>query len=222
LAHTAYSPGVEQSLRQRLQAVGLNHDAITIVVKVGKRTDLPVTLGDQWAIRWDGQILMDLVNLSPADRQHTLARQVDDFLQDPLNREQRAQHAATQTSDPDLRVTGELAVELLDVLAAFGRDVNIPTTSLFTGKVKYATLTDLDLVTTKAIIEVSTQNSASGKVSQLAILLGREANPHGLPVFHYMPNVDPASTSAQSLRAAGSRGVYNDRVALVATIRSLP
>ena len=95
-------------------------------------------------------------------------------------------------------------------------------TSPFTGKVKYTTLTDLDVVTTKAIIEVSTQHHAAGKVAQLAILRGPEANPDGRPVFHYLPNVDPASPSAQALRAAGSAGVYNDRAVLVAAIRALP
>ena len=104
---------------------------------------------------------------------------------------------------------------------AFARDVTAATTSPFTGKVKYSTLTDLDVVTTKAIIEVSTQHNASRKVAQLAVLLGPEANPGGLPVFHYLPNVNPALASARSLRTAGSAGVYNDKAALVAAIRSL-
>jgi hypothetical protein len=212
---------VQQALRHRLQAAGLDHDAINVIVRVGKRADVPAALGDRWAARWDGQELQDLANLSPADRQHALAHHVDDFLQDPVNRLQRAQHSA-QSSDADLQAAGALAVELQDILTGFGQDVTVPATSPFTGKVKYATLTDLDVVTTKAIVEVTTQGDASGKVAQLAILLGPEANPHGRPVFHYVPNVDPASAAAQALRAAGSAGVYNDRAALVAAIRALP
>src|SRR5581483_3096131 len=115
-AHNEYSRGVEQALRQRLQAAGLDHDAINVIVKAGKRTDVPTALGDQWAARWDGQALQDLVKLSPADRQHALARHVDDFLQDPANRLLRANHAASQTRDADLRTAGELAVDLQDVL----------------------------------------------------------------------------------------------------------
>lgn len=203
-----------------MQAAGLDHDAINIIVKVGKRADLPAALADQWSAQWDGQALHELVNRSSADRQHTLARQVDEFLQDPANRLQRAQHAA-QSKNPDLQAAGELALELHDLLTGFGRDVTRLTTSPFTGKVKYSTLTDLDIVTTKAIIEVTTQSDAAGKVAQLTILMGPEANPDGRPVFHYMPNVDPASTTAQALRAAGSAGVYNDRAALVAAIRAL-
>lgn len=215
-----YSPGVVQALRQRLQAAGLDHDAVNVIVRVAKRADVPADLADRWAARWDGQPLQDLVSLSPADRQHALARHVDEFLQDPANRLRRARHAA-QSSDSDLRTAGELAVELQDVLAAFGRDVSVPTTSPFTAKVRYSTLTDLDVVTTKAIIEVTTQGDAAGKVAQLAILTGPEANPDGLPVFHYTPRLDPASAPAQALRAAGSAGVYNDVATLTAAIRAL-
>src|SRR4051794_1122271 len=123
-----YSPGVEQALRQRLQAVGLDLDATLVLVRAGKRADVPNVLGDQWARRWGGQTLQDLVTLSPAGRQHALAGQVDEFLQEPANRLSRAQHAAAQTGAADLRTAGELAVELRDVLEAFGRDVCVPTT----------------------------------------------------------------------------------------------
>jgi hypothetical protein len=217
-----YSPGVEHDLRQRLSTASRDHDAINIIVKTGNRTDVPHALGDQWAAGWDGQTLQVLVSLSPGNRQHALARHVDDFLQNPVNRLQRATYAASQTANPDLRIPGELAIEFQDVLVAFARDVKVAATSPFTGKVRYATLTDLDVVTTKAIIEVTTQHDASGKVAQLAVLKGPIANPTGLPVFHYMPNVGPASSSAQTLRAAGSAGVYNDRAALIVAIRSLP
>lgn len=121
-----------------------------------------------------------------------------------------------------MRTAAEVASDLHDVLVAFGRDVMVPTTSPFTGKVRYSTLNDLDVVTTKALIEVSTQSSASRKVPQLAVLLGPHANHHGLPVFHYMPNMNPRANSARALAAAGSAGVYNDRAVLVAAVRALP
>lgn len=213
---------MERAFRQRLQGAGLDHDAINILVKLSKRADVPASLAAQWVAHWDGPALQDLVNLAPAQRQHALAREVDAYLQDPAHCILRAQHAAGQAHDPDLRLAGELAVALQDLLTAFGREVTVPTTSPFTGKVKYAILTDLDVVTTKAIVEASTQRNAAGKVAQLAVLRGAEANPFGLPVYHYLPHVPVASPSAQALRAAGSAGVYNDRNALVALIRALP
>ena len=216
------SPAIEQLLRHRLRAVGIDHDAVSVILRAGRRADLPTALADQWAGGWDGQSLRDLALLSPADRQHTLARLVDDFLQQPAHREQRVRHAAAHPTDADLRTAGELALDLLDILTAFDRDVTVPAVSPFTGKVKYAVLTDLDVITTTAVIEVSTQHDAAGKVAQLAVLQGAEANPLSLPVFHLLPNVNPNAVPARSLRTAGSAGVYNDRAALVAAIRALP
>jgi hypothetical protein len=216
------SPGIEQLLRQRLQAAGLDQDAVTVILRTSKRADLTEALADEWANGWAGQTLLDLASLSPADRQHTLARLVDDFLQQPVHRELRVRHAAAHPTDADLRTAGQLALDLIDTLTAFDRDVTVPAVSPFTGKVKYAVLTDLDVVTTTAVIEVSTQHDAAGKVSQLALLQGAVANPLSLPIFHLLPNVNPNALPAQSLRAAGSAGVYNDRAALVAALRALP
>lgn len=216
-----YPASVAADLQQRLFAAGLDHDAVNVIVKTGNRLDVPDSLGEQWADLWRGQPLDELARLSPADQQHFLARQVEDFLQDSVHRLLRARHAATQTADPDLRTAGELAVDLHDLLEGFGNEVTVPSTSPFTGKVKYATLTDLDVLTTKAILEVSTRPNAAGKVAQLAVLLGSVANPRGLPVFHYLPHVNPVSYSARALRTAGSSGVYNDRARLVAAVRAL-
>jgi hypothetical protein len=211
----------ENNLHQQLLSAGLDRDAIGVIIRVMNRSDMPADLADTWAASWDGPQLQDLLRLSPADRQHALAHITDEFLQQVSNRLRRAIHAATQLRDADLRAAGEVAVDLQDLLASFGRDVRIPSFSPFTGKVKYLPLTDVDVETDRAIVEVSTQHDAAGKIAQMGVLLQTEANPNGLPVFHLFPNLHPASRSAQALRAAGSAGVYNDRAALVAAIRAM-
>lgn len=108
------------------------------------------------------------------------------------------------------------------MLTAFGREVTISATSRFTGKVRYSLLTDLDVVTTRAIVEVTTRHDSARKVAQLALLLGGVANPDGLAVLHFLPNVSPSSGSALALLVAGSSGVYNDCAALVAAVRAIP
>jgi hypothetical protein len=84
----------------------------------------------------------------------------------------------------------------------------------------YSSLTDIDVETTRAIIEVTTQADASGKVGQLQELLGAEANPGGKPVLHFMPNAAPGAEEA--LLANGSRGVYRDLPSLLAALNALP
>lgn len=210
----------EAALRLRLKVAGIDVDATNLILKTARRTDVPTALGGDWAASWDGKALDEFAALDQADRQHALERDVTSFLQDPVKRVARA-HCAAQSGDDDLRTAGELAVDLSDLLTAFGHDVRIPHVSAFTGKTKYRTLTDLDVATAKAIVEVTTQSSAGGKVAQLAVLLGPEANPARLPVFYYTPNLDPASVAAQSLRRAGSSGVFSDRAALVAVVRAL-
>ena len=216
-----YPPGLEADFEFHLKSSRLDLDAINAILKTGKRADVPPDLGQEWINHWDDVELFDLAILAPAQRQHTLASIYDSFLQNPIHRIRRANFAATQTADPDLRIAGELAIEMVDILIAFNREVIKPTTSPFTGKVKYAVLTDLDVVTSKAVVEVSNQPDASGKVAQLAVLLGSIANPNRLPVFHYFPNLDPASRAAKALEAGGSAGVYNDRAAIVTAIRAL-
>ncbi|MBX9628783.1 MAG: hypothetical protein K2X82_33625 [Gemmataceae bacterium] len=217
-----YPPGVEPALRARLRAAGIDIDAVNVIVRAGGRADVPPLLGDVWAVGWDGPPLAALAAESQADRQHRLAREVDAFPQDPLNRLTRARHAATQTADADLWLAGELAVDLADLLAAFQRDVLEPITSPFTGKLLYRRDTDIDVATAAVVIEVSTRTGASRKVTQLAKLLGPLANPAGLPVLHYMPNLVPGGGPARALLAAGSAGVYTDRAAVAAVVRALP
>ncbi|MGL4549781.1 MAG: hypothetical protein ACRC33_01230 [Gemmataceae bacterium] len=216
-----YPDGFERGFRTRLRQAGLDVDAVGVIVRAGKRNDVPESLGLVWAAEWGGPALGGLAALTPAERQHALARTVDDLLQRPSHLAIRVNHAARHSADLDLRTCGEVAADLQDLLVAFGRDVTLPVTSPFTGKLKYAVLTDVDVLTTRAIIEVTTQSDASGKVVQLAVLRGSAANPAGLPVCHFMPNVDPGSNAAKALRAAGSAGVYNSRAGLVAAVRGL-
>ena len=61
---------------------------------------------------------------------------------------------------------------------------------------------------------------ASGKVGQLQVLLGAEANPQGKPVLHFMPNATPGAEAA--LLSNGSRGVYRDLPSLLAGLNALP
>jgi hypothetical protein len=84
----------------------------------------------------------------------------------------------------------------------------------------YRPLTDVDVETTKGIIEVTTQSNAAGKVSQLLVLLGAEANPQKKPVLHFMPRATRGG--AMALLAHGSRGVYRDLPALLAALNALP
>ena len=51
----------------------------------------------------------------------------------------------------------------IDYVVRFNSDVLIRSQSAFTGKIKYRPLTDVDVETTKAIIEVTTQADAGGK-----------------------------------------------------------
>ncbi len=109
---------------------------------------------------------------------------------------------------------------MLGDLVAFNAEVLQRSQSTFTGKVKYGPLTDIDVETVKAIIEVTTQQSASGKVCQLQALQGALANPLGKPVFHFMPNAHAGAIAA--LIAAGSPGVFRTIADLQAAIHALP
>jgi hypothetical protein len=102
----------------------------------------------------------------------------------------------------------------------FNGEVVTRSLSSFTGKVRYRPITDIDVETTKAIIEVTSQADASGKVAQLQELLGKEANPQGKPVLHFMPKATHGAEVA--LTAGGSHGVYQDIPALLAALNALP
>src|SRR4051794_27062640 len=83
------------------------------------------------------------------------------FLDDPVNQAIRVQHAATQTGDPDLALQGRTAQAFGSGVVRFNSEVLIRGQSPTTRKVKYSSLTDIDVEVAKAIIEVTTQSSAS-------------------------------------------------------------
>jgi hypothetical protein len=211
---------VADDLRRRL-VVSLDVDAVQVILRTGGRADMPPSLGDAWAARWDGPAIAHLRPLSQGDRQDALHLLQEGFLHDPRHGLVRATFAASQAPDPDLRLAGTVALTFQDVLVAFGREIRCRAVSPRTGKVKYAVLTDIDVETTRAVIEVSTQDDAAGKVGQLTTLLGPEANPLGKAVFHYLPRVGPATRPALALGRAGSAGVFANLAALRAAVDAL-
>jgi hypothetical protein len=158
--------------------------------------------------------------LSQADRQDDIAVRVREFLGDPALTLERVNHAAAQTGDPDLRLQAQVALAVRSDLMRFNVEVLIRSLSAFTGKVRYRPITDIDVETTKAIIEVTTQVDAAGKTAQVQVLLGREANPHGKAVLHFMPHATHGAETA--LTAGGSHGVYRDIPALLGALHALP
>jgi hypothetical protein len=215
-----YSPGVELQLRQAIDAAVNDHDARNFIVRTGKRADVPEALGDVWANSWSQTELQRLAGMSQADRQDDIAARVREFLDGPAVTTARVNHAATQTGDADLQLQARVAQAVGSDLVRFNGDIRIRLHSSFTGKVRYTPITDIDVETTKAIIEVSTQADAGGKVGQLRVLLGLEANPRGKPVLHFMPNATPGAEAA--LTANGSRGVFRDLPTLIAVLNARP
>ncbi|HKI37056.1 MAG TPA: hypothetical protein VKA46_34705 [Gemmataceae bacterium] len=161
-----------------------------------------------------------MAGLSQAARQDHVAVRVRELLDDPVVTLERVNHAAAQAGDPDLRLQGQVARAVGADLVRFNAEVLTRSLSSFTGKVRYRPITDVDVETTKSIIEVTSQVDASGKVAQLQVLLGMEANPHGKPVLHFMPNATHGAETA--LTASGSHGVYRDLPALLAALHALP
>jgi hypothetical protein len=215
-----YSAGVEDQLRKDIDAVVSDVDARIFIVRTGSRADVPDTVGDLWASKWGRAELLLLAGLSQADRQDHIALGVREFLDDPALTLERVNHAAAQAGDPDLRLQAQVALAVRTDLMRFNVEVLIRSLSLFTGKVRYRPITDIDVETTKAIIEVTTQVDAAGKIAQVQVLLGREANPHGKPVLHFRPNASHGAEAA--LKASGSHGVYRDIPALLAALHTLP
>jgi hypothetical protein len=158
--------------------------------------------------------------MSQAARQDDLVVRIRGFLDDPAITWERVRHAAAQVGNPDLRLQGQVAQAVGADLVRFNAEVLTRSQSSFTGKVRYRPITDVDIETTKAIIEVTSQVDAGGKVTQLQALLGIKANPHGKPVLHLMPNASHGAEAA--LTARGSHGVYRDLPALLAALHALP
>jgi hypothetical protein len=215
-----YSPSAEVHLRQDIDAVLNDVDARSFIVRTGSRADVPEPVGDLWASRWGQAELRQLASLSQAARQDALAAQVRGFLDDPAITLERINHAAGQVGDPDLRLQGQVAQAVGADVVRFNAEVLLRSQSSFTGKVRYRPFTDIDVETAKAIIEVTSQADAGGKVAQLQVLLGMEANPQGKPVLHFMPNARPSAEAA--LTASGSHAVYRDLSALLAALHALP
>jgi hypothetical protein len=217
-----HSSGIDNQLRQDIDAaIPGDHDARNWILKVGRNADVPESLGDAWARSWDHAALQHLAALTPAQRQDFIYNRMDAFLHgDAANRTARVNEAATQTGDADLQLQGQVAQAFPGDVVAFNFEVLQRAQSSFTQKVKYIPLTDVDVETSRALLEVTTQRSASGKVAQLQVLLGAVANPRGKPVFHFMPNADAGAVHA--LIAAGSRGVFRVLADLQAAIAALP
>jgi hypothetical protein len=218
--HRMYSPGVEDQLRHEIDAVVNDIDVRTFIVRTGSRADVPEALGDLWASKWGQAELLRLAGSSQAARQDDIAVQVRGFFDDPAVTLERVNHAAAQAGEPDLRLQGEVAQAVGAELVRFNAEVLTRSLSSFTGKVRYGPITDVDVETTKAIIEVTSQADAGGKLPQLQELLGREVNPYRKPVLHFMPNASHGAEAA--LMAGGSHGVYRDLPALLAALHVLP
>ena len=215
-----YSPGVEAQLRQRIDAAVNDPDARNFITRTGKRADVAEGVGDAWTNSWSQVELQQLAGMTQAARQDHIAARVRAFLDDPTVASARVSQAAVQTGNADLRLQAQVARAVGANLIRFNSDVLIRTQSRYTGKVKYNPLTDIDVETTKAIIEVTTQADAGGKIVQLQVLLGAEANPQGKPVLHFMPNATAGAEAV--LMANGCQGVYRDLPSLMAALNALP
>jgi hypothetical protein len=215
-----YSSGVETQLRQEIDVAVYDFDARNFIVRTGKRADVPERIGDSWASGWGQPELQYLACMSQADRQDYIAARVRAFLDDSAVTSARVSHVAALTGNADLRLQAQVAQAVGKDLIRFNTDIFVRSHSKFTGKVKYSPITDVDVETVKAIIEVTTQADAAGKIGQLQLLLGAEANPQGKPVLHFMPNATAGAEAA--LTAHGSQGVYRDLPILLVTLNALP
>ena len=215
-----YSPGVEHQLRQEIDAVVNDVDVRSFIARTGSRADVPEPVGDLWASRWGQPELVQLASITQAARQDYIAARVREFLDDPVVTLERVAHAEAQASDPDLRLQGQVARAVGADLLRFNDEVLTRLVSAFTGNVRYRPITDVDVETTKAIIEVTSQADAGGKISQLQVLLGMEANPRRKPVLYFMPNASQDAEAAW--KAGGAHGVYRDLPALLAALQPLP
>jgi hypothetical protein len=217
-----YPGGVENQLRHAMDAaIPTDHDARNWVLKAGRSADVPELQGEAWAKSWDSAELLQLAGRTQAQRQDWIYQRMQVFLHDDVaNRMARVNQAAAQSADVDLQLQGQVAQAFPGDVVAFNFEVLARAQSSFTGKVRYVPLTDIDVETSRALIEVTTQRSASGKVAQLQVLQGAVANPRGKPVLHFMPNADAGAIHA--LTAAGSCGVLRTIVDLQAAIRALP
>lgn len=219
-APSMYSPGMEAQLRHRIDAAVNDPDVRNFIVRTGRRVDVSEAVGDNWANGWSQTELKQLAGMLQADRQDYIAVRVRAFLDDPAITSARANQASVQTGNADLQLQAQVAQAVSSDLVRFNTDILVRSQSMFTGKVKYSPITDIDVETTKAIIEVTTRADAGGKIGQLQVLLGVEANPQRKPVFHFMPNATAGAEAA--LMANGSWGVHRALPLLMAALSALP
>src|SRR6516164_9288600 len=104
-----YSSGVEDLLRQEIDAAVNDHDARNFIVRVGKRVDVPEGVGDGWANSWTQTELQQLAGMSQAARQDYIAVRVRAFLDDPAITSARVSQAAAQTGNADLQLQVQVA-----------------------------------------------------------------------------------------------------------------
>lgn len=219
-AHNMYSPGVEVQLRHRIDGAVNDPDVRNFIVRTGKRGDVSEGVGDNWANGWSQTELQQLAGMSQADRQDYIAVRVRAFLDDPTITLARVNRASVQTANADLQLQAQVAHAVGSDLVRFNTDILVRSQSMFTGKVKYSPITDIDVETIKAIVEVTTQADAGGKIGQLQVLLGAEANPQRKPLLHFMPNATAGAEAA--LMVNGSWGVYRALPSLMAALNALP
>ena len=214
-----------------MKAAGLPDSVIDPVINRGGDHDIPPALGDRWAGRWTDPELAQLASLADDDRIDRVFQVLGDELFSPATALERATAAAGQTVNPDLQIAGAAALAVHDLLVNFNKPVYQRNATPY--GISYKRIGEIDIETTRGIIEVTTQSSAAGKVAQLRRLLAPERNhfagivvvPHAnapKPVLFYMPAL--ASTTArpaQALVAGGGHGVYNTLAGLEAAIRGL-
>lgn len=213
-------------MRARLLQAGVQIDAINRIVKRWNALDLTDELRDRWSAMWEGVELANFALLSQADQMDRTIAIEKQFQQQTLN--DRILHAVTRATsssrDRDLHWAGLVAMNALADVVSFNEDVLVRVVKP-SGKIRYSLYTEIDVEVRLALIEVTTQLDASGKVAQLELQLDPISNPLGKPVFQMMPmiaNVDPSvNRSVRELLNAGSSGVFNDLAALKAALAKL-
>jgi hypothetical protein len=213
-----------------MQQAGVDSHTSDVVVNRGGDRDIPPGLGDGWATRWTDEEIAALATMIQADCIDHVYRMLGDLLYSPSTALERAIYAATQAIDPDFQAAGQAALVLRDILHNFQKPIYRRKVSPHSD-IEYERIGEIDIETTKVIIEVTTQRSASGKIAQLRRLLSPERNhfdgivviPHTntpQPVGFYMPNLT-STRAAHALLLAGAIGVYRTLLDLETGVRSV-
>lgn len=222
---------IPDELRARLKATGFPDSVTDPIINRGADYDIPPALGDRWAGRWTDAEIARLAALTDDARIDHVFGALGNELFAPGTALERATHAARAAANPDLQAAGAAALAVHDVLVNFNKPIYQRNVTPY--GVRYKRLGEIDIETTRGIVEVTTQASAAGKVAQLRRLLAPERNHFAgivavshanapKPVLLYMPAL-PSTTSrpARALIAGGAHGVYNTLTGLEAAIRGL-